>query len=75
MSASSGNDRVRRIIIAGWLRSLLTSEDMITAALPRVALDRSDIGDMRFVHALLSNSKAMAPNRTDVPSWGPPAIS
>jgi hypothetical protein len=63
----SGNDRVRRIIIAEWLRTLLTRDDRLIAALARVALERSDVGDMRFVHALIRKSMAMGPNRTAVP--------
>jgi hypothetical protein len=64
MISRTANDRLRRIIIARWLKPMLTSEDRMVAFLARTALDRSDHRDMRFVHWLLSNSKAMAPNRT-----------
>jgi hypothetical protein len=67
MSASSGNVRIRRIISAEWLRPILTSDDRLTAALARVALERSEVGDMRFVHALIRKSMATGPNLTAVP--------
>ena len=64
MTPCTANDRLRRIIVARWLQPMLTSDDRIVASLARTAIDRSDHGDMRFVHWLLSNSKAMAHNRT-----------
>jgi hypothetical protein len=73
MTSRSANGRVRRIIIARWLRPLLTSDDRLTAALARSALERSEVGKMRFVHWLLAHhGNKLDPG--DVPTRGPSQI-